>query len=55
VAGTTPASVANAKTAAKSLVAANGIVAVPALSVLGLISVTLGGAGINVDVVAVGK
>lgn len=54
-AGTTAASVANAKTAAKSLTAASGVVAVPALAVLGILSVTLAGAGISVDVVAIGK
>jgi len=53
--GTTAADMRNAKTTTKSTTAASGIVVAPALSVLGIISVSLVGAGVSVDVTAIGK
>lgn len=53
-AGLTAASMVNVKTATKTNTGATGNAVVPAVSVLGLITVTLAGAGVSVDVVAVG-
>lgn len=53
--GATASDVRNASTTAKSATAASGICVAPALSVLGLITVSLVGAGVSVDVVAIGE
>lgn len=53
--GNAAANVRNVSTTTKSATAATGICVLPAVSVLGLITVSLVGAGVSVDVVAVGE
>jgi hypothetical protein len=53
--GTNAADVRNVSTTTKNTTGATGICTAPALSVLGLITVSLVGAGVSVDVVAVGE
>lgn len=54
-AGTTAASVVNTKTSTKTNTGATGVAVIPAVSVLGLITVALAGAGVQVDVMAIGQ
>lgn len=53
--GTTAADIRNADLTAVSSTAASGIVSAPALSVLGLITVSLVGANVPVHIIAIGE
>lgn len=54
-AGATAGTLVNTKTTSKSATGASGIAAAPALAVLGILSVSLVGAGVSIDVIAIGE